>query len=70
MDSLIALLSEEGKESYYSLSPIRRRVAAQMMIAAAHMTGRIHIEEAEELQQEINEETANSVLHIITRHIT
>lgn len=69
MDEVLSELPNEALELYENLSPLRKRVAMQMMIAAAHMVGRINIEEAEEASKENDYKIADTVSHIITRSI-
>ena len=45
----------EAKATYLSLPPLRKRIALQMMVAAAHMTNQIHIERAEEILKQQDE---------------
>lgn len=63
-----ACLTPEGQSIYESLSPLRRRRAERMMIAALHVTG-LNIEEVERLENDSNARLADSVVHIITRNI-
>lgn len=63
------LITAEGAEIFDQLPPMRQRVAVQMMLAGAHFTGALNIEQVEAIDRDFTAQVSAHFSNYITERI-